>query len=186
MSINIDVLQLLVTIFIAFITAFFTNRNERRKQTTVFFKQEGIKEQKEILDFWSSILFMDYELTINTYKTRNKQKLMEENNIKSEKEITDVMIVKATQKASYMYSSKLTSKYIGNYMQIIFKSNANMLEQMFLVGKIISNMKYDFTGEKTSVLELLKIRLNDLDSKKRRRIYWYEIKWFFKVNYIRL
>ena len=49
---------------IAFITAFLTNRNERNKQTTVFFKQEGIKEQKEILDFWCSILFIDYDATI--------------------------------------------------------------------------------------------------------------------------
>ena len=57
----ITILQVVVTIFVAFITAFFTNRNERKKQTTVFFKQEGIKEQKEILDFWCSILFTDYE-----------------------------------------------------------------------------------------------------------------------------
>ena len=45
----IEILKLVITIIIAFITAFFTNKNERKKQTTVFFKQEGIKEQKEIL-----------------------------------------------------------------------------------------------------------------------------------------
>ena len=47
-------------------------------------------------------------------------------------------------------------------------------------------MKYDFTGEKTSVMDLLKMKLNDLDEKKRRKIYWYEIKWFKKNNYIRI
>lgn len=33
----ITILQIVVTIFIAFITAFLTNRNELNKQTTVFF-----------------------------------------------------------------------------------------------------------------------------------------------------
>lgn len=39
----ITIIQILVTIIVAFITAFLTNSNERKKQTTVFFKQEGIK-----------------------------------------------------------------------------------------------------------------------------------------------
>ena len=87
-----------------------------------------------------------------------------------------------------MYSSKLTLKYIGSYMQEIFKNTEkqNIIKQMFLVGKIISNMKYDFTGEKTSVMDLLKIKINDLDIHKKIKIYGYEIKYFFISNYIRL
>lgn len=46
-------------------------------------------------------------------------------------------------------------------------------------------MKYDFTGEKTSVMDLLKIKINDLDRKKKMTIYWYEIKYFFISNYVR-
>lgn len=80
-----------------------------------------------------------------------------------------------------MYSSKLALKYIGNYMQEIFKNSKKqkMILQMFLAGKIISNMKYDFTGEKTIVMNLLKIRINDLDIKKKLKIYLYGIKYFF-------
>ncbi len=184
----ITLLELAITIFIAFITAFFTNRNENRKQTTVFFKQEGIKEQKEILDFWCSILFTDYDATVKKYIREKSKRIMNENNIIRPNEITDTMAIKAVQKDSYMYSSKLTLKYIGSYMQEIFKSKEkqNIVEQMFLVGKIISNMKYDFTGEKTSVIDLLKIKINDLDLRKKLRIYWYEVKYFFKSNYIRL
>ena len=48
------------------------------------------------------------------------------------------------------------------------------LEQMFLVSKIIINMKIDFTGEKTSVINLLKIKINDLDFCKLN-IYYNEI-----------
>lgn len=80
-----------------------------------------------------------------------------------------------------MYSSKLALKYIENYMQEIFKNSKKqkMILQMFLAGKIISNMKYDFTGEKTIVMNLLKIRINDLDIKKKLKIYLYGIKYFF-------
>ena len=77
----ITIIQILVTIIVAFITAFLTNSNERKKQTTVFFKQEGIKLQEEILNFWCSILFNDFQSTINKYIKNNYKRIMEENNI---------------------------------------------------------------------------------------------------------
>ena len=67
----VTIIQILVTIVVAFITAFLTNSNERKKQTTVFFKQEGIKIQQEILNVWCSILFCDYNSTISKYKKNN-------------------------------------------------------------------------------------------------------------------
>ena len=184
----VTIIQILVTIVVAFITAFLTNSNERKKQTTVFFKQEGIKIQQEILNVWCSILFCDYNSTISKYKKNNTKRIMEDNNLAKPAEITDTMAIQLIQKDSYMYSSKLTLKYIGNYMQEIFKNKENpaVMKQMFLVGKIICNMKYDFTGEKTSVMDLLKIKINDLDLKKKMKIYWYEFKYFFISNYIRL
>ena len=182
MEVNIiDIIQIAVTVTIAFITAYFTNLNERKKQTTVFFKQEGIKVQQEMLGFWSSILFNDYESTIKKYINDNKEEIMGTNNLENASQITETMAITEVQKNSYMYSSKLTLKYIGNYMQEIFKNREKqrVILQMFLVGKIISNMKYDFTGEKTTVMDLLKIRINDLDTKKKIKIYLYGIKYFF-------
>ena len=182
----ITIIQILVTIIVAFITAFLTNSNERKKQTTVFFKQEGIKLQEEILSFWCSILFNDYKNAINKYIKNNAERIMKENNINESDEITEIMVIKVAQKDSYMYSSKLTIKYIGNYMQEIYKKEEQeMMKQIYLVSKIIANMKYDFTGEKTSVMDLLKIKINDLDRKKKMKIYWYEIKYFFISNYVR-
>lgn len=177
----VSIIQIIVTIIIAFITAYLTNTNERKKQTTVFFKQEGIKIQKEMLDFWCSILFDDYANTIKRYINSHKQEIINANQLKDENKITETMVIKEVQKNSYMYSSKLTLKYIGNYMQEIFKNKEKekTMLQMFLVGKIISNMKYDFTGEKTTVMDLLKIKINDLDFKKKIKIYLYGIKYFF-------
>ena len=62
----IEILKLVITILIAFITAFFTNKNERKKQTTVFFKQEGIKEQKK--NFRFLVFNIIYGLRINNKK----------------------------------------------------------------------------------------------------------------------
>lgn len=177
----ISIIQIIVTIIIAFITAYLTNINERKKQTTEFFKQEGIKIQKEMLDFWCSILFDDYKNTIKRYINNNKCEIKNANQLVDENEITETMAIKEVQKNSYMYSSKLTLKYIGNYMQEIFKNSGKerTILQMFLVSKIICNMKYDYTGEKTTVMDLLKIKINDLDFKKKIKIHLYGIKYFF-------
>ena len=172
----IPIIQILVTIIVAFITAILTNYNERKKQTTVFFKQEGIKIQQEMLDFWCSILFNDYENTMKKYIRDNSERIMSDNNLVKIDEITDTMAIKIIHKDSYMYSSKATLKYIGKYMQEVYRDKPRKMEQMFLVSKIIVNMKNDFTGEKTSVINLLQIKINDLDIKKKIKIYGYELK----------
>lgn len=135
-----------------------------------------------MLDFWCSIMFDDYENTIKRY-INNNQEIMNNSQLRGENEITEIMVIKEVQKNSYMYSSKLTLKYIGRYMQEIFKNKEKKrtILQMFLVGKIISNMKYDFTGEKTTVMDLLKVKINDLDLKKKLEIYFYEIKYFLTI-----
>ena len=140
-----------------------------------------------MLDFWCSILFSEYESAIKKYKCDNEERIITNNNLNSNSEITDVMVIKEVQKDSYMYSSKITLKYVGDYMQEIFHNNEkpNIILQMFLVGKIICNMKYDFTGEKTAVMDLLRMKLNDLTIKKKVKIYLYEIKYLLKIKYIR-
>lgn len=199
----VKIINILVTIIIAFITAYFTNRNERKKQTTVFFKQEGIKVQQEILNFWCSILFYDYKNTVNSYIKKNTKKIMDDNSLNRLNEITETMAIIDVQKASYMYSSKLTIKYIGCYIQDIFKEEKkekqktekqkeqknkkkrknNNIEQLFLVSKVICNMKYDFTGEKTSTMNLLRMKINDLDVWKRILICLYAIKYFLVIKF---
>ena len=65
---------------------------------------------------------MDYELTIKRYIKDNAERIMSENDINKPNEITDTMAIKLIQKDSYMYSSKLTLKYIGiSLKEIIIK-----------------------------------------------------------------
>lgn len=182
---NIDIMAIIqigVTIFVAFITAYLTNLNDQKKQTKEFFKQKGIEIQKEILDFWCSILFYDFEITKSKYQIKNEDRLRNENNLQENDQIEDVMIIKLVQKDSFMYSSKKTNKYIAKYMQEIYKSTENVMVQMYLVTKIICCMKYDFTGEKNSVMDLLQIKINDLNIKKKFQIYCYAVKYFCEIN----
>lgn len=98
----IAIIQIAVTVIIAFITAYLTNLNEIKKQTTIFFKREGIRVQKEMLDFWCSILFNNYEKTIKRY-INNKQEIMNDNQLKDENKITETMAIKEVQKKLYVF-----------------------------------------------------------------------------------
>lgn len=64
----VKLIEIIVTVFIAFITAYITVNNDRKKQTTEYFKEEGIKEQKELLNFWSSTFLNTPDNAIKKYK----------------------------------------------------------------------------------------------------------------------
>ena len=91
----------------------------------------------------------------------------------------DVEIVKLISHDAILYSSKSTIKAIATYQHYIYKNNKNgkkikkeknsTLETMKLIiisSRVIKKMKYDFTGEKVDIIDLLKIRINNLDNKK--------------------
>lgn len=157
------------TIFVAFITAFLTSKNNNKSITSDYFKREGINVQERILKFWSSLLLYDFNKCIEMYKK----------NIKLEGKIDDVEIIKLISHDAILYSSKSTIKAIATYQHYLYKNNKNgkktkeeknsTLETMKLLiisSRVIKKMKYDFTGEKVDIIDLLKIRINDLDNKK--------------------
>lgn len=172
--------ETLLTITVAFITSKITSNNERKKQATDYFKKEGTTQQKELLEFWCSILIIGYINHFNEYVEKNIDRLKNIYKVESPKQLTDTQILQLVQRDSYMYSSKKTIKYIGKYMQAIFRNSNKKrttkinIEEMVLVGKVISNMKFDFTNEKISIINLLKLKINDLDFKKRIQIFWYD------------
>lgn len=40
------------------------------------------------------------------------------------------------------------------------------MKLIIISSRVIKKMKYDFTGEKVDIIDLLKIRINNLDNKK--------------------
>ena len=194
---GIKILELIATIVIAFITARITANNTKKNLTTQYFKERGIELQEKILRFWCELFFKNFNIQ-NSYKESFKTK----NNI----EETD--IIRKVHEESYIFCSSKTIKAIKEYQQYVFKNNGNNnkvqqkesnkkihkylkeklipLSQIILITRIISRMKYDFTGEKVDELDLIKMQMKDFDIFMRiiSRIIllYYNIKEiFFKI-----
>lgn len=198
---GIEILKLVVTISIAYITAKLTAKNSKKNLTTQYFKEKGIEIQEKILRFWCG-LFMNSFKILDSYKEAFKDK----------ENINDTDILIRIQKESYVYCSSRTIKAIKEYQQYLCKSKNINIEktqnsgdkkrrkslielikskvifsnQFVLITRIISRMKYDFTGEKVDELDLIKIKIKDFNIVMRalcRIILWYynikEI--FFKI-----
>lgn len=167
----------LITIILAFITSFLTVKNNQRKTASEFFKKEGIKVQERLLDFWTGLLMNDLETNVDNY--------IKQANLKGKYNTQD--ITKIILKESMLYSSKSTIKAIEAYQQYIFKnkledkkSGFDETRTLVLSLRVTKRMKYDFTGERVSEIDFLKVRINDLNFKKilQARIYiiWLNIK----------
>lgn len=185
---GIEILKLVVTISIAYITAKLTAKNSKKNLTTQYFKEKGIEIQEKVLRFWCG-LFM------NSFKIADSYR--EAFNTKEEISDTDILI--KIQKESYVYCSSKTIKAIKEYQQYLYKSKEIKNEvlpnlenkkslikrikskivfsnQFVLITRIISRMKYDFTGEKVDELDLIKIKIKDFNIFMRilcRIILWY-------------
>lgn len=69
----IQILSLIVTILIAYITAKLTLKNTKKSITAEHFKQKGIEIQERNLQFWCSILTISYDKAMLDYvEKRNK------------------------------------------------------------------------------------------------------------------
>lgn len=194
---GIEVLKLVVTIIIAYITAKLTAKNSKRNLTTQFFKEKGTELQEKILRFWCSLFMKDFNIQ-NSYKE----------SFDSKESINDLDIIIKVQKESYIYCSSKTIKAIKEYQQYIYRSkdiNNKMqqkdekkktwkkickyikekvifLSQLILITRIISRMKYDFTGEKVDELDLIKIKIRDFNI--RMRVFSRIILLFYNIKEI--
>lgn len=54
------------------------------------------------------------------------------------------------------------------------------MQTLVVTLRVAKRMKYDFTGEKIDTLDLLKIRVNDLDIKKKIFARYFIIYYFIK------
>ena len=185
---GIEILKLVVTVGIAYTTAKYTAKNSRKNLTTQYFKEKGTEIQEKVLKFWCGLFMNGFKI---------KDSYQEAFDIEAENSSdTDILI--KIQKESYVYCSSKTIKSIRAYQQYIytnnnigieeskdlknknFKKNLHkqliFLNQFVLITRIISRMKYDFTGEKVDELDLIKIKITDFNLFRRllcRIILWY-------------
>ena len=59
------------------------------------------------------------------------------------------------------------------------------MKTIYVAFMIMSCMKYDFTGEKIKTIDLIKIKINDLDIKKKAQLKFYEIYYSKVISYMR-
>ena len=175
-----NILVIVGTWITAIITYKLTSKNDKSKLLSTQFKQQGIEKQKELLELWTICAQNGYENFILSLESVYDKK---------HKLIDKTELIKLYMNDVVLYTSKETIRLFAIFMQNIYKlsknKNINKMLIIYVPYKIMSCMKYDFTGEKTSVMDLLKIKINDLDRKKKMKIYWYEIKYFFISNYVR-
>lgn len=180
----ISVIGFFITIIVAFITSFLTTKSNQKKTISEYFKKEGIKIQERLLEFWSGLLVFDFDTNIDNYKK----------SAKLNKNLIGPDVVKSIQKDSILYSSKSTIKAIGTYQQYAYKNNQitdkssdiKIIQSIIVPLRVAKRMKYDFTGEKLSELDLIKIRINDLNIKKIILAYYFIIYYYLKENIIRI
>lgn len=103
---GLKILELVVTIIIAYFTAKITAKNSRKNLTTQYFKEKGIETQEKILKFWSN-LFMDKFDIKESYNDAFHENIDD-----------DVHILNLINKESYIYCSAKTIKAIKDYQQI--------------------------------------------------------------------
>lgn len=180
----ISIIGFFITIIVAFITSFLTTKSNQKKTTSEYFKKEGIKIQERLLEFWSGLLVFDFDTNIANYKQVAK---LNKNLIGSD-------VVKNIQKDSILYSSKSTIKAIGTYQQFVYKNNQTTdkcsdiktIQSIIVPLRVTKRMKYDFTGEKLSELDFIKIRINDLNIKKIILAYYFIFYYYLKENIIKI
>lgn len=124
----------------------------------------------------------DFNTALNSYA----------DNAKLSKDISVEDLIKFMYKECVLYSSKATLKAIGTYQQYIYKNNKidkniisnndTIIKNLILPLMVTKRMKYDFTGEKISPIDLLRIKIKDLDNKKIILARYYLIKYYIKEN----
>ena len=180
----ISIIGFFITIIVAFITSFLTTKSNQKKTTSEYFKKEGIKIQERLLEFWSGLLVFDFDTNIANYKQVAKLN----------KNLIGPDVVKNIQKDSILYSSKSTIKAIGTYQQFVYKNNQTTdkcsdiktIQSIIVPLRVTKRMKYDFTGEKLSELDFIKIRINDLNIKKIILAYYFIFYYYLKENIIKI
>ena len=60
------------------------------------------------------------------------------------------------------------------------------VQNLIVPLRVTKRMKYDFTGERLSELDLIRIRINDLNFKKIILVKYFIINYYLKENFIKI
>lgn len=147
-------------------------KNEREIQKEAFFRQIKGSDIDEAFNYWTSLM-VDMDNKINQIGTASGKK----------------EFVKMQQKV-LMYGSNGTVTILSSMMQHVYrrgelkntvkvsfgdqdstKENIQNYMLMFYIAYLISSLKKDFTGYSIDPIEILLIKINDIDSHKNKPLF---------------
>ncbi len=171
---NTEILKNLLIILGTWITAIITykltSKNDKSKLLSTQFKQQGIEKQKKLLELWTICAHYGYEKFLEELKKEYNKNYNLDDTAELLKLYTNDIV---------LYASKETMRLFATFMQNAYRSNkgkkVRMMQTIYVSFKIIACMKYDFTGEKIKTMDLIKIKVNDLDFKKKMELRFLEI-----------
>lgn len=163
---------------VAIVTFLFTLNINKNKAITDTFKKEGIIVQERLLDFWSNVFILGFEESLDNFKVKAKL----------DKKLSELDVFNYIKSESIRYSSKNTVKMMATYQQYIYKNSSleknditkkkDTMELIVLALRVVKSMKYDFTGEKISVMDFIKIHIKNLNWRKYLLIYFYLVFYY--------
>lgn len=130
----------------------FKTENQSSLQREAYFRQLSGNDLQKTFSGWAEIL-----IDVSKLENSNKRELLD------------------LQRNVILFGSDESIRICSKLMQYLYKNGNNNDENDHLVGIIyiahlISSLKYDFTGYIIQPLDLLKMRVNDLDIDKVIRL----------------
>lgn len=131
----------------------FKGQNDREIQVDSFFRQVKGSEIAEVLRFWSEML-LDMDNKVEEI-TEDQSKFIE------------------VQLNTLMYGSENTVKILSKTMQHVYSGEQREAREhtymlMFYIAYIISSLKRDFTGYSIDPLDIIKTKINDINTDENK------------------
>lgn len=150
----------------------FKGKNEKDLQKEAYFRQIKGTDIDAVLVYWTALM-VNMDEKMNNLNTSQGQK-----------EFTDM------QQKVIMYGSTDTVKILSLMMQHTYKGSSiekqvkvkfgkqdetkdalHNYKLMLYISYLISSLKKDFTGYRIEPIEILRIKINDIDSHKNKSIF---------------
>lgn len=127
------------------------HEHEEHMQVDEFYRQAGVKKMEEAVSFWAHYLVHMDEISRDTKNGSLGKKIMK------------------NKELILVYGSARTIHDLAAYMQYSFhsnfeeeKDNAEVYISLIFFAQLIVDLKFDFTGIRTNVIDLLMVEITDI------------------------
>lgn len=148
------------------------SNNEKDIQREAFFRQLRGNELDEVFSYWTKFI-VDMDKMVNEMNTKdgtNKMLKMQQQALMYGSDET-IYVLSAMQQHLYSMDTvekRISVKFGANDGDSKKEENFQLL---VFIAYLISNLKNDFTGYKIPPMNILYIKINDMDTAKNQKIF---------------